>query len=149
LALVYAWGDRVETTDEVLLSKVFEAAGLELSVRAAPLSDNEVDSHVIRRFRKVGIYSLLESAAQAAAGWIKQMWPGTEVTLSHDHVNSQALEALVRSSDVMLVQTSRATHAATGAIAAAAVDKTIVVLVAGRGATSLLRGILEWSEAVP
>jgi hypothetical protein len=48
----------------------------------------------------------------------------------------------------MVVQTSHAKHAATLAIAAATVDPSRLVLVHGRGATALLRGLIEWSAGV-
>ena len=144
--LVQSWTDRIEDTDIVLLSRVFNDAGLELPVRTGPPTDDPDSRQPIRTFRKVGIYSLLEPAARTAQRWIKEMWPGTDVPLAHDHVNRRPLEALVRSADVMLVQTSRATHAATNAIRDAAPDSSRIVLVNGRGATALLRGLIQWSE---
>ena len=66
---------------------------------------------------------------------------------SSSEVNSKSLVSLVQGVDVMLVQTSHATHAATGAISAAVVDSNRLVLVNGRGATSLMRALLDWTEA--
>jgi len=148
-AVATSWGARTDAIDELLLSKVFGDAGLVFPPRERPVSDDGPPGHAHRPFRKVGIYSLLEPAANAAARWIKEMWPGTEVTLSHDHVNSRALEALVHGSDVMLVQTSRAKHAATNAITAATTDKARLVLIHGRGATAILRGLVHWVDGDP
>lgn len=143
----FVWASRVDSTDTLLLSNAFADAGFEYpSVETQGESDET--GQQIRTFRKVGIYSLLEPAALTAARWIKDRWPGVQVTLSHDHVNSRSLEAVVRGSDVVLVQTSRAKHAATNAIRDAARDDESVVLVHGRGATALLRALLRWTSGV-
>jgi len=52
----------------------------------------------------------------------------------------------VRGSDVILVQTSHARHAATMAIERS-VESSRLVRVNGRGATSLFRALLEWAAA--
>lgn len=142
-ATAVGWATRVDPTDALLLSVAFSDAGFEY-----PLSEGGDDEagHPTKSFRKVGIYSLLEPAAITASRWIRERWPGVQVTLSHDHVNSRPLEAMVRGSDVVLVQTSRAKHAATKAIRDAARDDESVVLVHGRGATALLRALLQWTS---
>jgi hypothetical protein len=77
-----------------------------------------------------------------------QRWPNVEVRTSFGEVNSASLSALARGADVMVVQTSHAKHAATLAITAATVDSSRLVLVHGRGATALLRGLIEWLARV-
>ena len=104
------------------------------------------DSRTAKAFRRVGIYSLSESAAQNAARWIRDEWPDVDVRLSHAHSNNPELDGLVRSSDVVLMQTSHAKHAATNAIERS-VDPSRLVHVNGRGATSLLRALLEWTTS--
>ena len=66
--------------------------------------------------------------------------------LSHAHSNNSKLDGLVRSSDVILMQTSHAKHAATIAIERS-IEPSRLVRVNGRGATSLFRGLLEWATA--
>lgn len=146
-ALVQSWGDRVDRTEEVLLKHVFHDAGMEIPDRSGRPDEEPSNGGPTKSFRSVGIYSLLEPAARIAARWITETWPGVQVKLSHDHVNSRALESIVQSSDVMLVQTSRAKHAATHAIETASTSPSTVVLVHGRGATSLLRALLLWSRS--
>jgi len=72
---------------------------------------------------------------------------GIDVRLSHEHVSSDRLVSMVRSVDVVLVQTSKATHAATNAIGSAAQGHTPLVFVAGRGASALLREFVRWLTA--
>ena len=145
LNVAMSWYGRLEPTDAVLLSRLFADAGHEYV--SPPASGEDVDlRRVERSFARVGIYSLAESAAQNAARWIREEWPEVDVSLSHAHSNSSELEGFVRSSDVVLVQTSHAKHAATDAISAALADHSRVVLVNGRGATSLFRGLLNWAR---
>lgn len=136
------WIDRLSAVQAILLMKLFTAAGLDFPMPSVNLTTG--DSRRRRTpFRRVGIYSLAESAAQRASQWIKEQWPGVNVTLAHDHVNSDQLEAMARNCDVVAVQTSHAKHAAAAAIEAAADSSDKLLRVNGRGATSLLRAILE------
>ena len=142
LALAVSWSGRIEDTEAIVLSKVFSDAGLDFD---PPLTD-EAGMETARRtktFKRVGIYSLSESAAQNAARWIRNQWPDIDVRLSHAHSNNPELNGIVRSSDVVLIQTSHAKHAATSAIERA-VETSRLVHVNGRGATSLFRGLLGW-----
>jgi hypothetical protein len=126
----------------MVLKLLFADAGLVLALSER---QEEEEAVPIPTFRSVGIYTLLESGARVAAGWIRQLFPAVEVRLSSEHVNSASLEAFARSSDVLLVQTSHAKHAATQAIEAAA-DRSRVVLVHGRGASALVRALLAWTR---
>lgn len=145
LGVARSWFERIEVTDAIVLQKLF--ADAELDFR--PPSDH-VDTKPHRRFKtfeRVGIYSLSESAAKNAARWIRDEWPGVEVRLSHAHANNSELEGLVHRSDVLLMQTSHAKHAATMAIERS-IEKTRLVRVNGRGATSLFRGLLGWARPI-
>ena len=137
-----SWFGRIEDTEAIVLRKLFRDAGLDFAV-----PEGHPDVRVSRRLKalkRVGIYSLSESAAQNAARWIRDEWPGVAVRLSHAHSNSSELAGLVRGSDVVLMQTSHAKHAATHAIERSTVASRLV-RVNGRGATSLFRGLLDWA----
>ena len=145
LALAASWFDRIEDTETTVLRQLFKDAGLNFD---PPLVDH-TDIPTPRRariFKRVGIYSLSESAAQNAARWIRAQWSNVEVRFSHAHSNSPELDGFVRSSDVVLMQTSHAKHAATNAIERA-VERSRLVRVNGRGATSLFRALLEWATS--
>lgn len=145
LGVARSWTERVEATDAALLGHVFTDAGLDFGIPAAATAVSG-DAATVRQFLSVGIYSLREGAAKVAARWIKDRWPDVEIKASAAHANTESLTALVRSSDVMLVQTSHAKHAATQAIEAAAFDRSRLVLVHGRGATALMRALLAWQS---
>jgi hypothetical protein len=53
---------------------------------------------------------------------------------------------MVRGADVLLMQVSRATHAATNAIRAALDDPSRLVYVNGRGASAIFRGLIGWMD---
>ncbi len=143
LGVVVSWFGRIEDTEAIVLRKLFMDVGIDLD---PPLTDHPdpQTSRRIKTFKRVGIYSLAESAANKAAHWIRDEWPSVEVRLSHAHSNNSELDGLVRSSDVVLMQTSHAKHAATIAIERS-IETTRLVRVNGRGATSLFRGLLEWA----
>ncbi len=136
------WVDRLTGTQAILLTKLFTAAGLDFPV-PPPDPDNGESRRRRHPFRRVGIYSLAESAARRAQQWIEEQWPGTDVTLAREHVNSDRLEAMARNCDVVVVQTSHAKHAAVAALEAAATPGGTLLRVHGRGATSLVRALLE------
>ena len=145
LGIAVSWFGRIEDTEAIVLRKLFTDADLDFD---PPLPD-QTDAKTFRRvkaFARVGIYSLSESSAQNAARWIRDEWPGADVRLSHAHSNNPELENLVRRSDVVLMQTSHAKHAATNAIERS-IETSRLVRVHGRGATSLLRGLLGWATS--
>jgi hypothetical protein len=137
-----SWHRRIGDTEATVLKKLFADAGLDFD---PPATDhpNVQASRRLRAFERVGIYSLSESAAKNAARWIRDEWPDVDVRLSHAHSNNPELNSLVCSSDVVLMQTSHAKHAATTAIERS-VETSRLVRVNGRGATSLFRALLEW-----
>lgn len=141
--VVQSWTDLISRNDAILLGLLFQGAGIEVTLPAHEV----VSGSDARPFMSVGVYSLKENAIRVATSWIETRWPGVKVRHSSSEVNSKSLVSLVQGVDVMLVQTSHATHAATGAISAAVVDSNRLVLVNGRGATSLMRALLDWTEA--
>ena len=146
LAVAVQWFGRIEATEAILLGKLFKDAGLDFD--ASPTDRPSVQpTRGAKAFERVGIYSLSESAAKNAARWIRDEWPNVDVRLSHAHSNNPELSNLVRNSDVVLMQTSHAKHAATNAIERS-VEPPRLVRVNGRGATSLFRGLLEWAASV-
>ena len=144
LGLAVSWYGRIDETELTLLRSLFADVDLQFGPPAPDTTDaNPIPN--IRPFNRVGIYSLSESAAANAGRWICDEWPEVEVRLSHAHTNTLELEGFVRTSDVILMQTSHAKHAATTAIERLT-EPSRLVRVNGRGATSLFRGLLEWAS---
>lgn len=136
------WLERLTATEATLLNKLFAAAELDFPVPPRDIEDDDGRRRQ-RPFRRVGIYSLAEAGARRARQWIEEQWPGVSVTLAHDFVNSDRLEAMARNCDVVIVQTSHAKHAAVAALEASLGRGGQMLKVHGRGATSVLRAILE------
>lgn len=145
LGIAGSWLGRIDDTEAIVLGKLFTDAGHDFDPSLTHHADVQT-SRRARTFKRVGIYSLSESAAQNAARWIRDQWPDVDVRLSHAHTNNPELNGLVRSSDVVLMQTSHAKHAATNAIERS-VETSRLVRVNGRGATSLFQGLLEWATS--
>ncbi|WP_137146488.1 protein DpdD [Mycolicibacterium sp. CR10] len=135
-----SWTDRIDSLDAILLDLLFRNAGVDFENR------EDARTKDVPPFKSVGVYSLMESAVRVLTAWIQERWPSVTVRSSAAHGNSDALGALVKGVDVMLVQTSHAKHAATGAISMAIEDPSRLVLVSGRGASALMRALLNWAE---
>jgi hypothetical protein len=91
--------------------------------------------------KRVAIYTLTEAAGRQAIDVLAQLAPNTEVDLATDHVCSDRLQALSRNSDIFVVATASAKHAATECIHRHRSSNTIVLYAAGRGVSSILRAI--------
>lgn len=90
----------------------------------------------------IAIYSLDQAQAARAKQLIEQRARDCKVSLLHDLANSIRLTQYARTSDLLVMVTRCATHAATGAIQSARRDKPLL-LPHGRGAASILRCIEE------
>lgn len=92
----------------------------------------------------IAIYTLDEAQANRAKKIVEQRSPKVKITLLHGTVNSKSLEKHARTSDLVVVVTRCATHAATGAIESARGSKPLV-RPKGRGATSIVNAIEQWA----
>jgi hypothetical protein len=137
-----SWTDLIDRNDAILLGLLFRNAGIDYGLP----DQEEVQGEREPPFKSVGVYSLMESSIRVVTSWIGERWPGVKVRPSSGEVNSKSLASLVKGVDVMLVQTSHAKHSATGAINMAVVDPKRLVLVNGRGASSLMRALLDWAD---
>lgn len=145
LGVAIGWGLRLDQTDALVIEKAFEEAGLTF-VSPSYEETERPESRPPRTFGKVGIYTLHERSARVVEGWIKERWQGVEVSLSSAHVRTNELVAIAQSTDVFLVQTSRAKHPATNAIVEALDDPNRLVYVNGRGASAIFRCLLDWQH---
>lgn len=135
------WAERIDPSDALVLGILFNSARTEFTV------DNQDGARTSTRpFKTIGVYSMMENAIQVVTKWISERWPEVTVRASSEADSSKMLISLVQSVDVMLVQTSRAKHAATAAIDAAITDRSRLVYVNGRGASSLMRALLDWTD---
>ena len=90
---------------------------------------------------RITIYTLTESAARQAASVIAKVAPSALVQISSEHVGSAHLKALAENSDIFVIASLSATHAATDFIRAHRPVGRSICWAAGRGFTSILRAI--------
>jgi hypothetical protein len=91
----------------------------------------------------VTIYTLTEAAARQARNVLEARYPGVRVTLCHDHGASRRLVQLARQSDLFVVATGSAKHAATECIQSSRPRDRPTARPAGKGSASILRAIRE------
>jgi hypothetical protein len=119
-----------------------ESSHLEAFERIRPMvpsAENRLDDPLSTLSNvSVAIYTLDQSQAARAKQLLVSRVPNIRVTLLHDYANSVRLSQYARTSDVFVVITRCATHAATGAIQAARGSKPTLTP-KGRGAASILR----------
>ncbi len=89
--------------------------------------------------RRVLIYSLMESAARRAAETLRRLVPTVDVITRADHVGSDSLRDACVNSDVIVVVTAAAKHAATEFISRARGGP--IVFVNSKGSSAILRGL--------
>jgi hypothetical protein len=93
---------------------------------------------------RIGIYTLTESAARQAASVLTRLEPSTTVQISSDQVGSAKLKALAVNSDLLIITSLSATHAATDFIRANRPSGKPICWAAGRGFTSIVRAVEEF-----
>ena len=126
------------------------AAALEVAAELAPLFgmqvsvpvedvavDPDSDLPKVPPGTVVALYSLMEQAAERAAGILRRRHPGLGVVILADHVASDRLRSIARSADLLVVVDRAAKHAATEAMKAAR-GSGLTRYAAGKGATSLI-----------
>lgn len=93
---------------------------------------------------RIGIYTLTESAARQAASVLTRLEPSTRVQISSEQVGSAKLKALAVNSDLLVITSLSATHAATDFIRANRPSGKPICWAAGRGFTSIVRAVGEF-----
>jgi hypothetical protein len=88
--------------------------------------------------QRVLIYSLMESAARRAAETLRRLVPTVDVVTRADHVGSDPLREACAGSDVIVVVTAAAKHAATEFISSVRSGAPLVY-VNSKGASAILR----------
>jgi hypothetical protein len=94
--------------------------------------------------RKVGIYTLTESAGRHAATALEQMFSGIDVRLNNDKVSTGPLVSLARECDHLIVVADSSKHAATDALKAnRPKGASPVTYAAGKGSSSIIAALLK------
>lgn len=111
-----------------------------------PAADNGESSEQPLRLRQDGtvlLYSLDGAALARAADALARLAPGLRIHLSGDRVGTPQLRQRVRASDVIVMATRCAQHAATGFIRAQARRTAVIKEADGSGSASLIRAAVD------
>jgi hypothetical protein len=89
----------------------------------------------------IAIYSLTESAARQAGQALEAIAPDVKISISSDTGGTAALKSMAQNSDICVVATASAKHAATGFIQQMRPRNKPLLFAAGRGFSSIVRAI--------
>jgi hypothetical protein len=89
--------------------------------------------------KTITIYTLTEAVAQRVRSIIRSVCESAVVNLSHDKVGSERLRQLARGSDIFIMATASAKHAATEFIEANRPAQLPLLRPSGKGSASMLR----------
>jgi hypothetical protein len=130
------------------LLPLLEGVELPVAVREDGEAPQDADPLASLANRKIAIYTLSETAAIRARALIAARCPSCEVTLNHDKAGTTALQHLAQGSDIFVMVTASAKHAATDFIEAHRADKSTLLRVHAKGSSSILRALSAFGMAV-
>ena len=127
------------------------AADLDLEDAVAPLleraaiaaADTQAEPPSGAVPRRIGIYTLTESAAHRACSLLERRYPGVKVELNHEHDASALLDGFVGRADVVVMVIASAKHSATNAIRRVCAPNQLIE-VGSRGSTAIVRAVTEY-----
>ena len=152
--LIQKWFSRVDEADLLLFNSLatdIQAPSLAIPQTRAGDNASQPSSLGWRRFsgKRIAIYSLQEAAARRASAIIQSLASAT-VEIFSDHVGgSPALRQASAKSDVFVVVTAAAKHAATGFIEANRPKGNPTLYAHGKGCTSILNVLRGFVSARP
>lgn len=104
-------------------------------------SEEVVDFWELLAGKTIGIYSLMESALLRARDIIKSNHVNINILTNNDKAGSESLRNMVKRSDILIVATASAKHAATIFIEQQLDSSTILLRPKGKGSSSMLNEI--------
>ncbi|MGJ7570892.1 protein DpdD [Variovorax sp. RB2P76] len=93
----------------------------------------------------IAIYTLTESAGRQAAQTLRELVPSVKVNISNDEVGTVGLKNLALTSDIFVMATASAKHAATTFVQQLRPKELPLLFAAGRGFSSIVRVIEEFA----
>jgi hypothetical protein len=139
--LVTLW-TRLSEGQRLTLASLAAEVGIDLGI-PAQATETVLDRPALEG-KILGIYTLTEPAARQAETLLRAAIPNLTVDLNHDHGGSAALAAMVARADLLVIVWASAKHAATDFIRDRRGNRPLVYA-AGRGATSIVRAVEDWS----
>lgn len=142
-SLLISISNRLSDGQRIALAALAVELGLENALGDEDAEAGEFAANTLTG-KTLGIYTLTETAGRQAGSILAAAIPKLTIDLNHDHGGSSALAALVARSDLVVVSWASSKHAATEFIKARRGSRPMVYA-AGKGASSIVRAIEEWS----
>ncbi|MBS5904539.1 MAG: hypothetical protein KIC89_17850 [Acetobacteraceae bacterium] len=143
VSVLAALANRLTEGQRLALGALATEAGVELGLTEAAAAPEALAGSSLAG-KILGIYTLTEGAGRQAEAMLRTAIPSLVVELNHDYGGSAALAAMVARADLVVVAWASAKHAATEFIKARRGGRPLVYA-AGKGATSIVRAVEDWS----
>jgi hypothetical protein len=121
----------------------------ELLVTEAVFDETHQDVYGALSQLSIAIYTLTEAVGDRVKRILEHAAPGVRVSLSHDKVGTTRLGQLAVNSDLFVIATASAKHAATQFIESKRSKDLPILRPAGKGSASMLRSIREFLTESP
>jgi hypothetical protein len=99
--------------------------------------------------KTLAIYTLTEKAGNRLKSLVEDWFEGVRVVLTHDKVGNPSLRKMAENSDIFLISTGSAKHAATTFIEEHRPKGKTTILVSAKGTTGMLNALLAHLETEP
>ncbi len=146
--LFQRWYRRIDVAQFALLQSYAEELGLTATMPNQDQNtsaNQEVSEWTALDGKKIALYSLQEGALRRVARVVTELCPGARVHTFQDHVGgSPALRTASSTSDIFVVATAAAKHAATIFIEACRPKSLVTLYARGQGSASLLDAIRQF-----
>jgi hypothetical protein len=145
---VARWRNRMKPAQwDVVIDLAHEMGATDTlsSLRTGTTAESSEGNSLSRELLKgmtVAIYTLTDQAALRAREFLNRHFDDVTIELSNDHVATDRLGNLAQTSDIFVVATRSAKHAATNFIQAQRPSRLPTVFAGGKGSTSLIRAVL-------
>ena len=139
---------RVNADQFELMKEILGSVDMDGALRELPAGDRastDTKTKVTPWQGSVAIYSLNESAAARAQSILEKRLPNSNIRINHDHVNTPGLENLAATSDLFVICSGQAKHAATNAIMSVRRARGATTLYAS-GSSSIINVVAEYTS---
>jgi hypothetical protein len=135
---------RLHQSDILVLKQLCKDLDIQFPAEIAKKADsNDTDFDRWLSGKKIAIYTLVEPAGQRAAEFLRQLCPTVLVELNCDHECTQGLINLARNADLFVFAWKCSKHQAFYCIKKHRKIENSLIQPKGKGASSILRSILE------
>jgi hypothetical protein len=135
---------RLTPTDMLVIQNLCKDYEIDFPTEFAAREVDRVDTEAIDLLagKKVGIYTLEESAGQRAAALLEKSCPTVRVELNHDHECTSRLSNLARSADIFVFAWKSSKHQAFYCVKDHRNATNPMIQAQGKGTSSILHAVL-------